>query len=99
MKYHWAINIGYDKAGIGSGTLARDPILWVNLTPKDFTKAIREQCRVILDYGEGNNVPISAVVLFVAAENSKRSYKFRISMMNVREYKAMYDEKYKSKTL
>jgi hypothetical protein len=91
MKYNWSFNIGYYVKDHSQGLFSYYPIQVSDSTPKEFSSYIRENADILLGWAENRNIARSTMVLFVYVSDEDHEWQFRINLINVREFKAAYE--------
>ncbi len=89
--YTISFNIGYDTGQGNSSIITRYPELFKDVTIREFTDIIRTSCQAIFSYSEAFYIPPSSIHLYVIIQKEDDEYEISIKMMNVREYKTIYN--------
>lgn len=92
-----AYNIGY-SGHFGNGVLNLKPYIWDEDNFKSLSDSLRKE-ETILDLFElakNRHVPPSDISIFLQVLDDKYEKGFIIKMINVREYRAYWEDKYKT---
>lgn len=91
-----AYNIGYKTEGIGSGVLTYIPDIWEVENVREFSDSFRkkETIDILFQYAEHFTVTPSSITIFVKIIDPDFEWEFIIPMINVREYRLKWEEKY-----